>query len=64
MLREWIGGPNTDRVIFSVLFGMFYVGWKFVERAEVEDQVLKEEFGKEWEEWARVVRYRFIPGLY
>ncbi|KAF9787484.1 hypothetical protein BJ322DRAFT_725793 [Thelephora terrestris] len=50
VLREWIG--------------MLYVGWRFVKRAEVEDRVLKEEFGKEWEEWARVVKYRFIPGLY
>jgi protein-S-isoprenylcysteine O-methyltransferase Ste14 len=64
VLREWIGESSTDKVVLSVLVGMLYVGWQFVKRAEVEDQVLKEEFGKEWEEWARVVRYRFIPGLY
>lgn len=64
VLREWIGELNTDRVVLSVLIGLLYVGWKFVERAEVEDQVLKGEFGKEWEEWAGVVKYRFIPGLY
>jgi protein-S-isoprenylcysteine O-methyltransferase Ste14 len=51
-------------MVFSVLIGLLYVGWQFVKRAEVEDQVLKEEFGKEWEEWARVVKYRFLPGLY
>ena len=63
VLRERIG-PSTDTVVLGVLVGMLYVGWQFVKRAEVEDRVLKEEFGKEWEEWARVVKYRFIPGLY
>jgi protein-S-isoprenylcysteine O-methyltransferase Ste14 len=64
MLREWIGESGTDKVVLSVLVGMVYVSWLFVKRADVEDQALKEAFGKEWEEWARVVRYRFIPGLY
>lgn len=64
VLREWIGESRTDGVVLSVLIGMLYVLWRFVKRAEVEDRVLKEEFGKEWEEWARVVKYRFIPGLY
>ena len=64
VLREWIGESGTDRVVLSVLIGMLYVGWQFVKRAETEDQVLRAEFGKEWEEWARVVKYRFIPGLY
>ena len=64
VLREWIGESTTDRVVLAIMVGMLHVGWLFVKRAEVEDQVLKEEFGKEWEEWARVVKYRFIPGLY
>ena len=64
VLREWIGESNTDGVVLSVLIALLYVGWRFVGRAEAEDQVLKEEFGKEWEEWAGVVKYRFIPGLY
>lgn len=64
VLREWIGESNTDRMVLSALVGMLYVGWQFVKRAEAEDQVLKEEFGREWEEWAGVVKYRFIPGLY
>lgn len=64
VLREWIGESNADGVVLSVLAGMLYVGWQFVKRAEIEDQVLKEEFGKEWEDWAKIVKYRFIPGLY
>ena len=37
--------------------------YEFMCRAEVEDQVLRKEFGKEWEEWARKVPYKFIPYL-
>lgn len=64
VLREWIGESKVDGLVLSVLIGLLYVGWQFVKRAEVEDQVLREKFGKEWEEWAAVVKYRFIPGLY
>jgi protein-S-isoprenylcysteine O-methyltransferase Ste14 len=64
ILRDWIGESSLDKAVLSALVGMVYVSWLFVKRAEVEDQALKEAFGKEWEEWARVVRYRFIPGLY
>ena len=64
VLGEWFGETNTDRVVLSTMVGMLYVCWQLSKRAEVEDQVLKEEFGKEWEEWARVVKYRFIPGFY
>ena len=37
--------------------------YELVVRAEVEDQVLRKEFGNEWEEWARKVPYSFIPYL-
>jgi len=62
VLREWFGETNADGVVLIAMVGMVYVCWQLAKRAEVEDQVLKEEFGKEWEEWARVVKYRFIPG--
>jgi len=32
-----------------------------VRRSFVEDKMLKKEFGKDWEEWARKVRYNVIP---
>jgi protein-S-isoprenylcysteine O-methyltransferase Ste14 len=32
-----------------------------VRRSFEEDQMLKGKFGKEWEEWARNVRYNVIP---
>ena len=64
VLREWFGESNVDGVVLAEMIGMLYICWQFTKRAEAEDEVLKEEFGKEWEEWARVVKYRFIPGLY
>lgn len=33
-------------------------------RIPKEDLVLKNEFGKEWEEWAKKTPYRVIPGIY
>ncbi|KAH7915203.1 hypothetical protein BJ138DRAFT_998379 [Hygrophoropsis aurantiaca] len=33
-------------------------------RTRKEDVMLKEEFGEEWEEWAKRVRYRLVPGIY
>jgi protein-S-isoprenylcysteine O-methyltransferase Ste14 len=35
-----------------------------VRRAREEDEMLKQTFGKEWEEWARRVPANFIPGIY
>ncbi|EGN98785.1 hypothetical protein SERLA73DRAFT_36428, partial [Serpula lacrymans var. lacrymans S7.3] len=29
-----------------------------------EDQMMKEKFGEEWEEWASRVRFRMIPGIF
>ena len=63
VLCERFGKSSMDRVVFINMTGMLYVCWQLAKRAVVEDQVLKKEFGKEWEEWARVVKYRFIPGL-
>ncbi|KDQ51235.1 hypothetical protein JAAARDRAFT_41298 [Jaapia argillacea MUCL 33604] len=33
-------------------------------RAPGEDEMMRKEFGKEWDEWARRVPYRLIPGLF
>ncbi|KAA1473961.1 hypothetical protein DENSPDRAFT_840505 [Dentipellis sp. KUC8613] len=35
-----------------------------VRRTASEDQMLRKEFGKEWDEWAERVPYRLIPGVY
>jgi protein-S-isoprenylcysteine O-methyltransferase Ste14 len=33
-------------------------------RVPSEDRMMKEHFGREWEEWARRVPYKLVPGLY
>ncbi|KAG7100266.1 hypothetical protein E1B28_002039 [Marasmius oreades] len=33
-------------------------------RVQDEDQLMQKMFGKEWEAWRKVVRYKMIPGLY
>ncbi|KAF8176310.1 hypothetical protein BJ912DRAFT_987386 [Pholiota molesta] len=35
-----------------------------VRRPKEEDKMLKKEFGKQWDVWARRVPYRLIPGIY
>ena len=64
VLCGWVGASNTDTLFLGSLTLTTFVSWVFLKRAEAEDRVLREEFGKEWEEWARVVKYKFIPGLY
>jgi protein-S-isoprenylcysteine O-methyltransferase Ste14 len=33
-------------------------------RVSQEEEVMKAQFGDEWKRWAKVVRYRLIPGIY
>ena len=46
-LCEWFRQPNTDEAVPITMVGMLYVSWRFAKKAEVKDQALKEEFGKE-----------------
>lgn len=57
-------GVDWMKILITVL-GLLVVSvsYVYVGRAELEDQVLRREFGKEWEEWARKVPYKFIPYL-
>ena len=49
------------------------VGWSFLVAASIvtmfhrcteEDQFLSERFGKEWQSWARRVKYKLVPFVY
>jgi protein-S-isoprenylcysteine O-methyltransferase Ste14 len=57
----------------SVPVGLSYGAWAaysiwmssvFVRRTELEDEMLKQTFGKQWDEWEKDVRYRLLPGIY
>ena len=36
----------------------------FVRRVSMEDEVLRKEFGSEWEEWAKKTPYKLLPLVY
>lgn len=63
VLYDYLGVDATRKLMVVLALGIARGTYVFMCRAEVEDQVLRKEFGKEWEEWARVVRYKFIPGV-
>jgi len=44
-----------------VIFGTLYLTFM---RMGNEDEALHKEFGKKWEEWAKDVPYKLIPGIY
>lgn len=62
-LYDCIGVDWTRRLMIVSGLEIIVGAYVFMRRAGIEDQVLRKEFGKEWEEWARVVRYKFIPGV-
>lgn len=55
-------GACVTYVLASVAVWMAYV--VCINRPPQEDKVLKQTFGKEWDDWARNVPYRTVPGIY
>ncbi|KAK7061090.1 hypothetical protein VNI00_000825 [Paramarasmius palmivorus] len=43
------------RVVWTVIL---------VPRARKEDEMMKSQFGKEWEEWSPAFRWRLVPGIF
>ena len=51
-------------LIAPVMFAIFFISFVMIpRRMPVEDAILKKEFGKAWDEWAKAVPYRLIPGV-
>lgn len=52
--------------LFQVLAWLWVVSGVFViiVRMRKEDDMLKKEFGKEWEEWRNTVPCKIFPGVY
>jgi len=42
---------------YIILFAVFG-------RMSKEDESLHELFGQEWEDWAKMVQYKLVPGVY
>jgi len=63
VLYDYLGADSTRKLMIVLALGIARGTYVFMCRAETEDKVLQKEFGKEWEEWARAVRYKFIPGV-
>lgn len=64
-----VGVPSAGQVIVSALVGFWLLKTAFVykstyNRLQMEDQELHRVFGKTWEEYARRVRWRILPGIY
>ena len=53
------------RAVAGVVVG--YLSWvtvQLLKRAVTEDEILRGEFGAQWDEWARKTPYRLIPFVY
>jgi protein-S-isoprenylcysteine O-methyltransferase Ste14 len=40
-----------------------WISYTLISRVGVEDKMLQKEFGSKWDEWAKNVPYRLIPGI-
>ncbi|THH12806.1 hypothetical protein EW146_g7339 [Bondarzewia mesenterica] len=60
----WLGTKVGN--IFKMAFMLCISGFSivFVWRTYREDELLKEEFGLDWETWRRSVRYKLVPWIY
>ena len=63
VLYDYLGVNATRKLMIVLALAIMRGTYVFMRRAETEDQVLQKEFRKEWEEWARKVPYKFIPGV-
>ena len=57
--RRWTKVVAGAWVIWVLLLQL-----SVVKRIAKEDEVLRKEFGKEWDEWARRTPYRLVPYVY
>ncbi|EJD00172.1 ICMT-domain-containing protein [Fomitiporia mediterranea MF3/22] len=58
------------RTVPGAICAAIWVGWKafaavnLIRRTAYEDEFLRGQFGKQWDDWARKVGYRLFPGIY
>jgi len=63
LLSPSLNAKNAFGVLYRIGYIILYVDTDvfLIRRSFAEDEMLKREFGKEWEEWARKVRWNVIP---
>jgi len=65
-LREcgWVGRPLGKAIAGAWVSVMVFCTTFAATRTYKEDALLRQHFGKEWDEWAKRVPYRLIPGIF
>ena len=56
--------PVAWLILAPVIMILYLSILLFFRRIPAEDEILRKTFGKEWDEWARNVPGRIIPGIY
>ncbi|KAK1223514.1 hypothetical protein PQX77_013612 [Marasmius sp. AFHP31] len=56
------GIPIGKMMVYGWILISLCVGALLTARAGYEDMLLKKQFGREWQEWSRRVRFKVIPG--
>jgi protein-S-isoprenylcysteine O-methyltransferase Ste14 len=56
-------------LLLALFVGRVMLHWclvmkMFVDRTKSEDKLLRDQFGKQWDIWAKDVPWRLIPGIY
>jgi len=53
------------KVLAAIYFFLFTLGvFTGIRRVPLEDEMLHNALGEEWESWAKEVKYRLVPGVY
>ncbi|KAG2031140.1 hypothetical protein BDR03DRAFT_1095689 [Suillus americanus] len=56
--------PLVNVLVAFGFIGFTVCAWMAVSRPPVEDKMLQRALGKDWENWAKRVKYRLLPGVY
>ena len=59
-----LGIPGVRTVALAWLMERAIAVTSLLRRISHEEEVVKSKFGDEWRNWAKIVRYRVIPGIY
>ncbi|TFY79623.1 hypothetical protein EWM64_g4392 [Hericium alpestre] len=60
----WVTTVVGKAALVGMAAQLAWVASVLVWRPIQEDEVLRQEFGSQWDDWAQRVRYRLVPGIY